>query len=136
MRKSVVRLFVVTSVAITFPLIAQNSYAQKPKGKKPAATATAEVELDAKPVATGAANTQAKDLGPPPQAGQMTEDAAKATRLFDAEKWEEAALALDRRSQLARRRGGQRRRRASQCGRSTHGLNLMDPREQNKNKFP
>ncbi len=105
MRKSsVVRVFVMASAALTFGMIAQNSAAQKGKGKaKPTPTATATaattggaVELDAKPVATGAAQTQAKDLGPPPQAGQMTEDAAKAKRLFDAEKWEEAALALDR----------------------------------------
>lgn len=32
---------------------------------------------------------------PPPQAGEMTEAAAKAKRLFDTEKWLDAAIALD-----------------------------------------
>ena len=103
MRKSsVVRVFVMASAALTFGMIAQNSSAQKGKGKaKPTPTTTATataavVDLDAKPVATGAAQTQAKDLGPPPQAGQMTEEAAQAKRLFDGEKWSEAALALYR----------------------------------------
>jgi hypothetical protein len=106
MRKSsVMRLFVMASAALVIPMIASTSEAQKGKGKKPPppvntapANTGGAVELDAptKPVGNGAAQTAPKDLGPPPQAGQMTEDAAKAKRLFDAEKWEEAALALDR----------------------------------------
>ncbi len=103
MRKSnVARVLVIACVAIGVPLIAPDSSAQKGKGKgKPAATATATaasqvVDLDAKPANTGAAVTQAEDLGPPPQAGQMTEQAAQAKRLFDGEKWEDAALALYR----------------------------------------
>ena len=107
MRKSsVMRLFVMASAALVIPMIAQTSGAQgKGKGKKPPPANTAPantggaVELDApttKPVGTGAANTAPKDLGPPPQAGQMTEEAAQAKRLFDGEKWGDAALALYR----------------------------------------
>src|ERR1700753_784252 len=90
------RLLVVASAALALPLIAQDSMAQKKgKGKTPPAPTAPQTvgDLDAKPATpanNGAAATQAKDLGPPPQAGQMTEDAAKAKRLFDAEKWEEA----------------------------------------------
>src|SRR5678816_277585 len=82
MRKSsVMRLFVMASAALVIPMIASTSEAQKGKGKKPPPTNTAPantggaVELDAptaKPTGTGAAATQPKDLGPPPQAGQMT----------------------------------------------------------------
>jgi len=36
------------------------------------------------------------DNSPPPQAGQMTDQAAQAKKLFDGEKWLEASLALDR----------------------------------------
>ena len=101
MRKSsVLRMVSMTSALLALATIAPDSAAQR-HGKKPKKPAqTQEVELDANPTPTNtqatAATTQPKDMGPPPQAGQMTEDAAKAKRLFDAEKWEEAALALDR----------------------------------------
>src|SRR4029077_12175536 len=36
------------------------------------------------------------DTAPPPQAAQMTEQAAQAKRLFDGEKWADASLALYR----------------------------------------
>ncbi len=49
------------------------------------------------------------------------------------------AFAVDGRSRLARRRGGQRHRRAFQCGRTGHGADLgaklMLPGEQNKNNI-
>lgn len=75
------------------------------KGKKPAAGATkggakpgaaaaagADIELD-EPAAPPP--TKAND-GPPPTAGQMTEPAAQAKRLFDGEKWLDSALGLYR----------------------------------------
>jgi len=102
MRKaSLVRVFAMTSAVLALGTIAPDSAAQKKKPPKKAQ----EIDLDSQPTNANpnpnptqgtAATTQPKDLGPPPQAGQMTEDAAKAKRLFDAEKWQEAALALDR----------------------------------------
>lgn len=53
------------------------------------------IELDDAQPAQGGA-THAADSGPPPVAGQMTEQAAQAKRLFDGEKWGDAALALYR----------------------------------------
>jgi hypothetical protein len=79
---------------------------KKPK-PKPAPTST-EIELDAPAAgapannggaaapANGAAAPKAVDNSPPPQAGQMTEQAAQAKRLFDGEKWSDASLALYR----------------------------------------
>jgi hypothetical protein len=67
----------------------------KPAAGKP--PAGADIELDEpgapKPAAAG---SKPQDLGPAPQAGQMTEQAAQAKRLFDGEKWLDAALALNR----------------------------------------
>ena len=77
---------------------------KKPKPKPPTTTTTtkpADIELDdpppaptgkGKPVAAAAGG----DNSPPPQAGQMTEQAAQAKRLFDGEKWADASLALYR----------------------------------------
>ncbi|WP_394842421.1 hypothetical protein LZC95_35800 [Pendulispora brunnea] len=59
-------------------------------------TGGSDVELDAKPGAAPAAAAKPVDNSPPPQAGQMTQQAQEAKRLFDGEKWQEAALALDR----------------------------------------
>jgi hypothetical protein len=71
----------------------------KPKKPKPAAAAPTApkggaIELDEPaPAAPGA---KPVDNSPPPTAGQMTEQAAQAKRLFDGEKWSEAALGLYR----------------------------------------
>src|SRR5689334_9561105 len=61
--------------------------APAPTGAAPA-PANNDIELDepAKPTAAGAA-AKPVDNSPPPQAGQMTEQAAQAKRLFDGEKW-------------------------------------------------
>ena len=88
--------------------VSSDAYAQgrkkpgttKPKPAKPAAPSN-DIELDepapaGKPGATGAAASRPADNSPPPQAGQMTEQAAQAKRLFDGEKWTDAALALYR----------------------------------------
>jgi len=61
-----------------------------PAPAKPAKPAAVEIELDAPPA--GAAKPV--DNSPPPQPGQMTAQAAQAKRLFDGEKWSDAALAL------------------------------------------
>ena len=96
MRKSVARMFLVAS-ALTL-LAPSSAEAQKRGGggKKPPTTQTKgnTVELDDEPAPT--AGGKPVDRSPPPQAGQMTEQAAQAKRLFDGEKWQEAALALDR----------------------------------------
>lgn len=99
---NVVRLFAMTSAVLALATIAPDSLAQHHHHKKKPKTAQPEIDLDAQPTNAqpnanaAAANTQTQNLGPTPQPGQMTEDAAKAKRLFDAEKWQEAALALDR----------------------------------------
>jgi hypothetical protein len=98
MRKPVARIFVLAS-ALCLAAFTSDAHAQgKPKGggkggAKPAPTETVELD-EPKPQPTGPAKPV--DLGPPPQAGQMTEQAAQAKRLFDGEKWMDAALALDR----------------------------------------
>jgi len=66
----------------------------QPKKKQPVkkAAAPAEIELDAPPTTAGAAKPI--DDSPPPQPGKMTQQAAQAKRLFDGEKWSDAALGL------------------------------------------
>ncbi len=87
MRKSLVR---VGLLAASVALFAGSADAQKPKkgAQKPAT-----IELDEPAAAPG---QKPADNSPPPTAGQMTEQAAQAKRLFDGEKWSEAALALYR----------------------------------------
>src|SRR5438876_10750937 len=88
-------------LAAAFTLAISPDLAQRPKPCKPtpkpttSKPTTTEVELD-EPTPTAKGQPKPEDLGPPPQAGQMTVEAAQAKRLFDGEKWEEAALALDR----------------------------------------
>lgn len=107
MRISLARKIVLTAIPLlSLALVApHDSYAQKggkkpaagaPKGgapKQPGAAGGADIELDepAQP-----AQPKAADNGPPPTAGQMTEPAAQAKRLFDSEKWIDASLALYR----------------------------------------
>jgi tetratricopeptide (TPR) repeat protein len=70
---------------------------RKPATKAaPAAAAApkADIELDEPVPAPGA--KPPVDNSPPPTAGQMTVQCAQAKRLFDGEKWSEAALALYR----------------------------------------
>ncbi|MBN9167269.1 MAG: hypothetical protein BGO98_42735 [Myxococcales bacterium 68-20] len=83
----------------TSPAMAQ----KKPKtpAAKPAKPAggSQAIELDepeAHGDAQGAPAAKAADMGPAPVAGQMTEQAAQAKRLFDGEKWGDAAAALYR----------------------------------------
>jgi hypothetical protein len=95
----VVRMFMLASaLCVLTPL---NAEAQRRGGGKPKPPAagqpkSADVELDADQPAAAPGQKAPVDHGPPPQAGQMTEQAAQAKRLFDGEKWQEAALALDR----------------------------------------
>jgi hypothetical protein len=73
--------------------------APKPaKPGKPAAPAagSSDIELDEPAPAAGTPAAKPVDNSPPPQAGQMTEQAAQAKRLFDGEKWSDASLALYR----------------------------------------
>jgi hypothetical protein len=81
--------------------------AQKPKPKPPTAKPAGKpngkpagggeaIELD-EPAAPGPGGAKpSAPSGPPPVAGQMTEQAAQAKRLFDGEKWGDAASALYR----------------------------------------
>ncbi len=100
MRKSVARLFLVASaLAFMTPATADAQRGRKPAGAAAPKTGTpkaADVELDDAPATATAGGAKPVDRSPPPQAGQMTEQAAQAKRLFDGEKWQEAALALDR----------------------------------------
>jgi tetratricopeptide (TPR) repeat protein len=103
----------VTALAAAISMTGGTAYAQK-KPKKPAAAAPAPagkpapVDLDAdSPAPPPSADTTATpgakpkpakvvDNSPPPQAGQPTEAAAQAKRLYDREKWFDAAKALYR----------------------------------------
>lgn len=107
-RSRVARLFLVGSALSVFGLAglagnAPNALAQKPKPGAPAAPA--------KPPAKGAAsavsvdddepkkpgdNKKPVDNSPTPVAGQPTEAAAQAKRLYESEKWWDAAQALYR----------------------------------------
>jgi tetratricopeptide (TPR) repeat protein len=87
MRNRLVTICLLAStLAITPSVLAQ------PKGKKPAAAASKadkaprEIDLD----------DDAAASDEPVTAGQMTEEAAQGKRLFDAERWSEAALILKR----------------------------------------
>jgi hypothetical protein len=66
-----------------------------PKGGKGAPKAT-DIEIDepATPGTPAAAGGARKDMGPPPTAGQMTDAAAKAKRMFNNGDFENAALEL------------------------------------------
>ncbi|MBI5535057.1 MAG: hypothetical protein HY898_20185 [Deltaproteobacteria bacterium] len=111
------RVACICVLATALGLATGTAYAQKPKGGK-ADAAAKDAKKDAKDAKDakkggdkkggdakkggGAAVDieldepgQAKDTGPV-VAGQMTEEAAQAKRLFDSERWSEAALALDR----------------------------------------
>ncbi len=95
MRRSLVRIGL---LATSLALCSLGANAQpKPKKPVPAKPATApkagEIELDEPAAAPG---QKPVDNSPPPTAGQMTEQAAQAKRLFDGEKWSEAALGLYR----------------------------------------
>src|SRR5215472_9907739 len=95
MRLSFARLCLLASVLMVM-LVAGTADAQKkPKGTKPPkGGGSGAIELD-EPAQPGAA-AKPVDNSPPPVAGQMTELAAQAKRLFDGEKWADAALALYR----------------------------------------
>ena len=98
MRKPVARIFLLAAAVAL--MTATGALAQKGKPGKPPVGPTAKpkptsVDLD-EPTPTGTGTPKAVDNSPPPQAGQMTEQAAQAKRLFDSEKWEDAALLLDK----------------------------------------
>ncbi len=97
MRRSRVRVCLLVA---SLSLVGLSADAQPKRGNKappkPAAAAApkADIELD-EPAAT-AGQKAPVDNSPPPTAGQMTVQCAQAKRLFDGEKWSEAALALYR----------------------------------------
>src|ERR1700722_6337720 len=98
MRKSFARICLLAS-AVALCTLSASAQRRRPKSQPqqqaPApAPAGGEIELDEP--AGKAAPAKAVDNSPPPTAGQMTEQAAQAKRLFDGEKWSEAALALYR----------------------------------------
>jgi hypothetical protein len=99
---------------LSLSLVSSQALAQKPKPKAPTAKPTGKpagkpggkpagggdsIELDDPGTPSGDAKgsaPKAADTGPAPVAGQMTEQAAQAKRLFDGEKWGDASLALYR----------------------------------------
>ena len=97
MRKPVARIFLLAAavalMTTTGALAQKGKPAKPPAGPKPTATS---VDLDEPTPAGTGATAKVVDNSPPPQAGQMTEQAAQAKRLFDSEKWEDAALLLDK----------------------------------------
>ncbi|MDB4946556.1 MAG: hypothetical protein JWP97_6090 [Labilithrix sp.] len=111
-RSDLRKLLVVSGAALlSLSLVSSQAAAQKPKGKPPAAGKPAgkpaakpaakpggseAIELDEPAAPATAPATAAAPSGPPPVAGQMTEQAAQAKRLFDGEKWGDASLALYR----------------------------------------
>lgn len=96
MRLTLLRKVLIASATCVLSVsLATPSTAQPRKPKAPAAAENPEtIELDIDEPADAA--PQPVDLGPPPVAGQMTEQAAQAKRLFDGEKWSDAAAALYR----------------------------------------
>lgn len=71
--------------------------AGKPGGSAPTSGGAQSIELDEPgPGTPNGAPGKPADNSPPPVAGQMTEQAQQAKRLFDGEKWGDAATALYR----------------------------------------
>ncbi len=69
----------------------------KPAGKpKPHPTGGGDQSIELDEPAPGYKGAAKAESGPPPVAGQMTEQTAQAKRLFDGEKGEDASLALYR----------------------------------------
>jgi hypothetical protein len=93
MRKSFARVCLLAAALMMFAVTASAQRRGKPKQPKP--PTSGEIELD-EPAQPAGGSPKAVDNSPPPVAGQMTELAAQAKRLFDGEKWSEAALALYR----------------------------------------
>ena len=94
---------------LSVSLMSAQASAQKPKPKPPGGAAAKpagkpgakpkpgggeSIELDEPATPNG--SPAASSSGPAPVAGQMTEQAAQAKRLFDGEKWGDASLALYR----------------------------------------
>jgi hypothetical protein len=115
LRSSLRKLLIASGTTLlSLSLMSSQASAQKPKpkaapnaaakpGGKPAGKPGGKpggggdsIDLD-EPAAPGNGSTpKAADNGPAPVAGQMTEQAAQAKRLFDGEKWGDASLALYR----------------------------------------
>ena len=110
MRLSVIRKALIASATCALSLSLATTPAMAQRGKPKPAPAPAPAAAPKKPPAKphGGGGSQAIELddpppasggqshGPPPVAGQMTEQAAQAKRLFDGEKWSDASLALYR----------------------------------------
>jgi hypothetical protein len=102
MRKVVTRGIWVTALASAISLTGTSAEAQRPRARpRPAAQPAqpAPVDLDADAPAPGgkpAKPAKPVDNSPPPSAGQPTEAAAQAKRLYESEKWWDAAKALYR----------------------------------------
>ncbi len=90
-RLSGARGFLLAPLVALGLLVAGDVAAQPRKPKPKPVPKAAEIELDAPPTPGVASNV---DNSPPPQPGKMTQQAAQAKRLFDGEKWSDAALAL------------------------------------------
>src|SRR5689334_3614564 len=102
MRKRFAGLALVASLAAG--LLPSDGFAQQPKGgapDKPKAGAPKKgdvIDLDADDADPKDPKKKKEAAAPEetPTPGQMTEEAAQAKRLFDGNKWPEAALALKR----------------------------------------
>jgi hypothetical protein len=108
MRHSVLRKLLIASATCLLSLSVMSTQAsaqrrpKAPSGKKAPAKPPAgggggeAIELDEPSPSGETGAAPAAPSGPPPVAGQMTEQAAQAKRLFDGEKWGDASSALYR----------------------------------------
>lgn len=111
MRHSVLRKLLIASATCLLSLSVMSTPAHAQRRPKPAAGAKKPapkptggggggggeaIELDEPSTPAEGSTAAAAPSGPPPVAGQMTEQAAQAKRLFDGEKWGDAASALYR----------------------------------------
>jgi hypothetical protein len=101
MRRVLTRGFGIMALAAAMVLTGSSADAQKRKPKGGGAAAPPPVDLDSPnnappPPGKGGKPAKVVDNSPPPQAGQPTEAASQAKRLYESEKWWDACQALYR----------------------------------------
>jgi hypothetical protein len=100
MRRALTRGFGIIGLTAAMVLAGTSADAQKPPKRKPPTNQPAPVDLDSDstPAAPSKPGKPGKptDSSPPPQAGQPTDAASQAKRLYESEKWWDAAQALYR----------------------------------------
>jgi hypothetical protein len=99
MRRLLTRATFLLTAALCVAGLSREAQAKPPKPKPPAQPATVDLDADSstptKAVA-GKGAAKATDSGPPPTAGEPTDAAKQAKRLYETEKWWDATAALYR----------------------------------------